>query len=320
MVTVDFAYSVAGEQYEWVVPNHVTEILVELAGTPGATETGDEGQIATGGVGGHLTARIPVEPGSTLLILVGRGPLTSALLGNGGAPAVIAESDGDILAVAGGGGGGNRCISSSICGDGGAGGFSATAGGAAGLPGQPSPAIPYELFSHGGGATDSAPGVSGQSEDIRVLDGVVSRSASGTPGQASSVPIVVDLGVIAPSAPAAPTSNRTGAGGWGYFSAGVGDESRIEEVGIDPPTFTLSFFHGGGGGGSGYLIEGGEIISLADNVDIGFARISHPEAALADTGPDGLWGIALAGSLAIAAGALSLASMRARRSRSTAVS
>jgi hypothetical protein len=120
-VTVDFPYR--AEQYEWVVPDGVSEITVELAAGSGGRITVGDADGAVGGVGGHLIARVPVDEGSPLFISVGARGSANA---GGGATALATTSA--VLAAAGGGGagwaGGNCELIDYVCATGGAGGFS----------------------------------------------------------------------------------------------------------------------------------------------------------------------------------------------------
>lgn len=123
-VTVDFPYR--AEQYEWVVPDGVSEITVELAA----------------GSGGRITV----------------GARGSANAG-GGATALATTSA--VLAAAGGGGagwaGGNCELIDYVCATGGAGGFSRQSGTSAGLDGADNSPL-SEIMVNGVGATADAAG------------------------------------------------------------------------------------------------------------------------------------------------------------------
>ncbi len=266
-VTVNFPYVVSGDQYEWVVPAGVTEVTIEVAAGSGASVAG-----ATGGVGGAITALVPVTPGQTLLVLIGAQGVTTPLMTGGEGSAVATES-GDLLIVAGGGGATFRCGASGVpieaCGSGAAGGFSAQSGSASGQTGSPLPQS---------AATTSGPGVSG---DV-VVNGV--PVVSSTFIQPSPDPAGVVAGVLTTAPPTAPylstqpVAGVGAGGGGGYYAGGQGS---TEYISADPS----EIIGGGGGGGSGFLIAGATQLGLDNNVGNGFASISYVEPA--GTGSDG---------------------------------
>lgn len=304
-VVVDLPFRADGEQHEWVVPDGVTEITVELAAGSGASQTSGAEQ-SVGGAGGHLVARIPVTPLSTLHLLIGgRGTLGSEPIvgGNGGgvvAPrgggATVLAGGAEILAVAGGGGAGYACGSGSVtCADGGAGGYSATATGPSAGAGEET--TPYSDFPVAGtGATSEGPGVSRGEASISVsrLDGedtVTFAEVDAANEQPGTLPAGVNNGVIGVAVGAAGLTSRDAGGGSGYFGGGHGAVALVDVIG--ETTSTSDSYTGGGGGGSGYLVEGAEIVDLHDNVGDGFASISYlvpepevvadPEPELVDT-------------------------------------
>lgn len=299
-VTVEFDFRADGQQYEWVVPDGVTEITVELAAGSGANPPGTE-PGSTGGAGGHVYARVDVTPLSTLTVLVGgqgvygRGPVVGGsssqadqMLG-GGASAIAAETQ--LLAVAGGGGAGFFCGSTSneVCGSGGAGGYSETAGGPSALGAEET--SPYADLVGGTGATANGPGVSRGAFSIVLSDRegtlvVDTRIQVREPQQPDGTAAGVDNGVIAVGPGALGITNRDGGGGSGYYGGGHGGSiaAQVQDTAsnVEHTTYT-----GGGGGGSGYLIDGAEVLELRDNVGNGFAAITYevPEPVVVD-GPN----------------------------------
>ena len=297
-VVVDFAYAPSGDQYEWVVPDGVTEVTIELAAGSGASVVG-----ATGGPGGHITALVSVTPGQTLLVLIGAAGSTTPRM-NGGEGSAVATASGDLLVVAGGGGAAYRCgvlgIANEVCSSGGAGGYSALSGTASGRQEMP---VLYPS------AASTAATQSGRGQSIPI---VLNGSPEGGLNPASPHPAAVVAGVIivAPptlplelSSPFAGLTGGAGGGGGGYYAGGHGG---IEyDPSSDPQLVVLR--GGGGGGGSGFLTSGATQLSLDNNVGNGFASISYvvpagpePEPApeLAATGA--VDGLGTAGLVALA--------------------
>lgn len=285
-VTVEFPYR--AEQYEWVVPEGVTVITVELAAGAGASIVGDEGRRSPGGPGGSILAELTVEPGESLFVLIGAaGRFT-------GAPGDVVEGTGsavafanELVAVVGGGGSSFRCIGLDFCGSGGAGGYSRTSNSPDGLSGS---WVDDELFalgllSPGGGAGTSSAGTPGVRETVFVADSlVVSRDTDGSAPDTPEASARATNGLITLSPRGSAESNRDGRGGTGYFTGGTGSMSGIitgsAEIGLDVSAATA-----GGGGGSGYLADGVELLELRDNVGDGFATITYtvPEPDVVDT-------------------------------------
>src|SRR5690606_18917933 len=100
---VTFEY--AGSAQEWVVPEGVTSVLVEVWGAQGGTP--DVG--AEGGLGGYAVGTLAVTPAETLYVYVGeQGRIVSGSGGGGGGASDIRRG-GTALAnrvIVGGGGGG----------------------------------------------------------------------------------------------------------------------------------------------------------------------------------------------------------------------
>ncbi|MBX9471080.1 glycine-rich protein [Microcella sp.] len=266
-ITVTFPYLPSGVQTEWTVPAGVSEVTVELAAGSGASVT-----PATGGPGGAITARVPVTPGQTLLVLIGPQGVTTPLM-TGGEGSAVATADGDLLVVAGGGGASFRCaasgVTNEVCGSGGAGGFSAQSGSAPGEVASPPPQS---------AATTSGPGVSG--------DVVVNGVPTGPIGynQPSPNPAAVVAGVVTtapptdPSSASEPVEGLSAGGGGGYYAGGQGKSQY--NASLDPTLEAVN--GGGGGGGSGFLIASATQLSLANNVGNGFASISYVEPAASE--------------------------------------
>lgn len=282
-VTVEFPYR--AEQYEWVVPDGVTEITVELAAGSGGRITVGDADGAVGGVGGHLIAQVPVDAGSPLFISVGaRGTANSG----GGATALATNSA--VLAAAGGGGagwaGGNCELIDYVCATGGAGGFSSQSGTSAGLDGADNSPL-SEIIVNGVGATADAAGESRPEMSVTRNDDNDPVVEVSTPAvQPTPAPMSVTGGVISPAA--GPVGDMFTGGGSGYFAGGHGASVDVQIFDQGDLASQIRY-PGGGGGGSGYLAPGAEELELRDNVGDGFATISYtvpqPDVVDAD-GPE----------------------------------
>ncbi|MGY6498676.1 MAG: hypothetical protein ACXIUP_10670 [Microcella sp.] len=296
-VTVEFPFRVDGEQYTWNVPEGVTEVTLELAAGSGAETRRTEGPQSFGGPGGHLLASLPVDPTSTITLLVGQqgmygqggivggSPPGFSLTRGGGATIVAIGAE--IVAVAGGGGAGYTCDSVgslATCADGGAGGYSLTAGGPAGLDGSVSSDTTLAEAS-GGGASATGPGLSRDRIDLIVNQSgvVVSSFVRDAARQPSPDPARIEDGIIFAAVGGHGTIDRTAGGGSGYFGGGHGSDVSIVTLDSDGPATTR--LAGGGGGGSGFLADGVELLELRDNVGDGFATITYtiPEPDVVDT-------------------------------------
>ncbi len=230
--TVTFEHT--GAPQTWTVPAGVTSIDVVLAGAAGAGLHPDS-TTNPRGLGGRVSASLPVTPGSALVIVVGgggdgpsggfNGGASGNAFGGGGASDVRQGGSGlaDRVLVAGGGGG----ASSTWCPGDGAGPLPPAAGGAGGgLTGGPG-GDACAAGTGGGGGTQSAGGVN-----------PADAARSGSLGQGGS------------------GSGPGGGGGGGYFG-GAG-----ASVG------------GGGGGGSGHGPAGTTFRSGINDGD-GFASITY---------------------------------------------
>jgi hypothetical protein len=217
-----FAYTGASDTF--VVPSSVTAVSVSAFGAQGRGN-------APGGLGGSVTAILPVVPGETLIIVVGGAPVFSGGLGpylrgfngggrGGGSLTRFADpgggaSDirrggsalGDRVVVAGGGGGTGT-------------GSTATGGGGGGPVGMPgSPTSPQ---AGGGGGTQTAGGAGGTGVvGFPITDGT--DGSLGVGGDGGVFPATVVL------------TTAGGGGGGGYYGGGGGSSG------------------GGGGGGSSFV-------------------------------------------------------------------
>ncbi len=227
-----YVFSYTGANQSFTVPTGVNWIFVKLWGAGGgAGRQGGWNYGADGGGGGHTRGLIPVTPGQTIFVAVGRGGTTSngttQSYGGGGTN----QSNSDITY---GGHGGGYCgvfVSTvsqvnalAVAGGGGAGGssrawFGNIGGAGGGLVGQRG-SSPFDgKFSAGGNPGTQTAGGSG---------GVFGGSNGGAAGSA----LQGGAGGI---------NSYGGGGGGGYWGGGGGGYSEQNTM-------------GGGGGGSGYVI------------------------------------------------------------------
>ena len=223
------AFGGTGGTQSFMVPAGVTAILVKIWGAGGgAPETAAPSAGGLGGGGGFTTAMLPVTPGETLEVIVGKGGTQSDAYGGGGQAGLYGAGGGGRsairrasteLATAGGGGGGSNCNSNpgDPCGDGGAGGWPGQDGGAS-TPtdsswGYPGMGGTHLCGGHGGATTCS---------------GCTWQSGSGAGG----APFAGGTTVKAAS------GQGSGGGGGGYHGGGAGGGDCGGNTG------------GGGGGGS----------------------------------------------------------------------
>jgi hypothetical protein len=228
-----FTYSYTGANQSFVVPAGVNWIFVKLWGAGGGSgrSQGFWTWGADGGGGGHTKGLFPVTPGSTIILVVGRGGTiangTTQSYGgggtNGGALAgdfnyaghgggycgvfATSVSQANALAIAGGGGGGgsSRIYNGNI---GGAGG---------GLVGQRG-GSPYDgRFTAGGNPGTQSGG--GAATVGYTANGGAGSALQGGPGGSGTA---------------------GGGGGGGYFGGGGGGYAESNTI-------------AGGGGGSGFV-------------------------------------------------------------------
>ena len=86
-------FEFSGEPEDYVVPAGVCSVTVDAFGAEGGDYLGQE-TPTVGGLGGRVTATIPVTPGETLIVRVG-GRGTDSDIPNG----AIVEADGDVSAA-----------------------------------------------------------------------------------------------------------------------------------------------------------------------------------------------------------------------------
>lgn len=264
MVERSVTFSGLGGQGEWVVPAGVTEVRAELAAGAGIGSSGPQGS-ATGGAGGFVVAEVPVTPGDTLVFVLGASGATSGA--SAGAASTLGRAPSELLIVAGGGGGAGDCLWAigGACGNGGAGGLSATAGDAVG----------DDAFgtSPGVGATPGAPGVSGSLSTLLIA---ATYESSTQPGTApSTAQASVDAGVVFVPPITSPPFAGAGAGGSGFFAGGHGGASAF----TDANNALISNSAGGGGGGSGYLDESVTLVEMRDSLGDGSLTLRWSEPA-----------------------------------------
>jgi len=238
--TMSFGYT--GEADSFAVPADVCSIEVDAFGASGNDEeggtqtplgfavSGDESDIAAGGLGGRATATIAVTPGATLVVNVGGqgggsaessmggfnggadgGGIDNSEAGGGGGASDVRAAGGtlaDRLVVAGGGGGGGA-EGDGVGGDG---------GGTSGDDGADS----GDGSSGGGGGTQTAGGAGGP-EDASAGDGELGLGGVGGDGDFEN--------------------DGGGGGGGGHYGGGGGAGDTEENESDDG---------GGGGGGSGF--------------------------------------------------------------------
>lgn len=226
------SFSFSGGIQTWTVPAGVCQITVNAAGAGGG------GGTSTGGIGGRITATIPVITGTQYRVIVGGGggPANGRAGGGGGGFSGLLTSSNNHVVTAGGGGGapGNEGCSignggtggggtggSGPCGSGGLGGVNGTnpAGGAGGGGNYPGNAGNVNGGGNGGSTTND--GGTGGGGGGFGLSGGVSQTGSCT----------------------------FTAGGGGYGGGGSGGTGGCGG--------TIERLSGGGGGGGGFTGGGG---------------------------------------------------------------
>lgn len=181
--TATFNYT--GSQQSWTVPTGVTSINVILAGAKGAAGSGTTNN-GTAGLGGKISAAIPVTPGQTIYIYVGGSPSCTSCGGwNGGGISATSNAGGGggasdiriggttlsnrVIVAAGGGGGGCYCH---CCGSGNGGNGGGLTGSAANYPFGSTYSSYYGL----GGTQTSG----GQGGGASLTDGSLGQGGSGS--------------------------------------------------------------------------------------------------------------------------------------------
>jgi hypothetical protein len=246
----EFHYKPAQQNFR--VPSGVTQLVVVVSGPSGADSTGRYGH-AGGGLGGTVTATIPVTAHETLAIFVGgQGAQAQGSLigkggynggGDGGSPAGGSGNDGSggggasdirqggnvladrIVVAAGGGGGGGYGIYGA--GNGGAGG---------GMIGGKGHGPKYRGSSEGFGGKGGRQDAGGRG-GAGGLRGGFNRGRRGKHGQ-------LGIGGNGGGHGGSYGGGGGGAGG-GYYGGGGGGEGTLSTSGVGGG--------GGGGGGSSYV-------------------------------------------------------------------
>lgn len=262
--TVSFAMT--GSVQSWTVPSGVDHVTAAVAAGSGGA--GASYPPVSGGLGGAVTATVPVDAGDLLSIVVGAagadgssmmssplvaayggggrgslwgvGPMTGSDGSGGGGSFVFDATAGDVLLIAAGGGGGTS--------------GNATSGGNGGSGGAGSDGSLFCGFNESGtGGTLTAVGAGG-GWDIVGGDGT---------GPATSPSLLGDGGDAVDGFPG-------GGGGGGYYGGGAGGHSdNGSTCGV----------YGSGGGGSGFLAESATNVSTSTNTGDGSVTITYQVAA-----------------------------------------
>ncbi len=243
-------FSYTGSDQTFAVPAGVTQLTIAADGAAGGGAQGFFG-FGEGGLGGSVTATIPVTSGELLTIEVGgvgssNGATTNAGGFNGGGASNQGGSGGGasdvrrggtalanrVVVAAGGGGTGTGNTGTLGNGIGGGGGNQV---GGAGNNGSSSAV-------GGGGGTQSAGGVGG------------SGQVNGQPG---TLGIGGSVG----------TGSNSGAGGGGYYGGGSGGSANPDSGSNAPPD------NGGGGGGSSYVEPSATGVLMSAGVHSGNGQV-----------------------------------------------
>jgi hypothetical protein len=253
------SFAMTGAVQSWTVPTGVDHITAAVAAGNG----GGSSNTPLGGLGGAVTATVPVTAGDALSIVVGAagangtfGQQNAPSPAYGGGGLGFFEPGGGMGFSEGSGGGGSFVFDTTandalLVAAGGGGGTSgnATGGGngGAGGPGDDGSTFCGQTPS-GGGGTLSAGGAGG---------GNAAVGAAGT-GPATSA---TSLGVGGDTA-----ANAAGAGGGGgYYGGGGGGASTGNNCGVD----------GSGGGGSGFLDASASNVQTSTNTGDGSVQITY---------------------------------------------
>lgn len=255
-----------GHKQTFTVPSGVTTIEIEAMGAAGGGATG-YGEKSVGGLGGRLSAKIPVTPGEKLAVFVGGAGGTNGGF-NGGAPSGgVSGSGGDagggggasdvreggdrlrdrILVAGGGGGGGGPSVFYGT-GDGGLGGGLVGGSGAGNC-------YPNGATGCGGtGGTQSAGGVGGPGGDRYGFG----RGTTGRDGK-------IALGGAGGSAESSGGGGGGGGGAGGYYGGGGGGGGSNSTSGGGGG--------GGGGGGSSYAEPSARHVKDVQGVSSGNGQV-----------------------------------------------
>lgn len=98
-------FTYTGTIEEWVIPDGVTSILMDVRGAQGGS------CVFNGGRGARVLTTVTVVPGQVLKILVGGQGASTCIASGGGGGSFVALSDDTPIAVAGGGSGATQFVS-----------------------------------------------------------------------------------------------------------------------------------------------------------------------------------------------------------------
>lgn len=259
--TCTITFSATGAPETWAVPAGVTSVTATVnaaaggAGAPGGGLT-DAGQ---GGLGGALTATVPVAAGETLTTVVGakgadgvtnsttpaqggypRGGTAGTIAstehgagGAGGGGSFLFGSNALLLAAGGGGGGTSGVFDGPLPGgEGGATGDGQDGGNGGGIAPAVAALVPARVAGVNGlGGTTTAPGAGGDAGFVGGAGG----------SAATSSPAAISAGGAGATNPGGSNWTTAGGGGSGFYGGGGG--------GTDVP----GGISGAGGGGSGFV-------------------------------------------------------------------
>ncbi len=247
-------YSYTGSSQSYTVPSGVSLVRVKIWGAGGGAASNISGIYGSGGGAGFVQADVPVTPGETLNIIVGRGGAGwNSTEGYAGS----AYPNGGAATNFGGGGGGRSEVSKSglllVAAGGGGGGYQFN--GTAGPGGTGGPAI--------GGTGGSSPNNAGGSGGTQGSGGVGGYGTASTGGSGGYKQGGNANGANIPGGAAG--DGYYGGGGGGGGQTGVGDSG------------------GGGGGGSNYLTGTG----LANLQNLAGSGTSPGNAGDSDRGTSG---------------------------------
>lgn len=243
-IAIKQTFQFTGKEQQFTVPTGVTLVTI--------TATGGHGGGRFGGSPGRVKAKVPVQSGETLVVVVGGDAANKGFNGGGAGStgdcrhcngkwaggASDVRQGGDELAnrvIVAGGGGGTGAYEYSY----GRGYFDASGGAGGGLVAGPGTTGESGLLGSGGGGGTQQAGGSGGNGCARTGQGAGANGAVGTGG---------DGGI----------QNRTGGGGGGggYYGGGGGGSSGSGCNGGSSGSGSGTGYPalaGGGGGGSSYI-------------------------------------------------------------------
>lgn len=223
-----------GVNQSFLVPDGVTNLNVMMWGAGGGSANNYSG---IGGPGAFARAMVPVTPGETLTLLVGKGGATGIIAGAGGGRSELLRGTTTLIVAGAGGGSGNSGSNpNGMPGMGGAGGV---------LVGE-SPLDADVLGGAGRGGSQTAGGAAGYTTSVFVgSPGARGKGGDGyTPATGS---ILTALGGW-------PGGGKgTGATNYTWHSAGGGDGYYGGGAASSPANIASTTTSSGGGGGSSYL-------------------------------------------------------------------